>query len=380
MAPVHAAVTAYPPLLLFLPPIDDTTMQATLITAFTILSVLGLAAVVQAQRMVAVDSNRTLYDIDITTGAKTAFGTVSSNAGTTAGLAYDASTGTMYLTSTGNDSLYTLDLTTGTATLIGAYGNSALVMHGLEFDSSTGRLYGVSSHDNGLYDINKTTGVATLIGTSGLTSFTNLGYDSVNDVMYATNSGSDSCYIMNRATGGVTLVGPLSGPTNPNGLAFNTNNNTLYLVDNSTDNFYSIDTSTGAANLIGAMGSGNLLGLAWIPGSGSIVRQAHGCGGTTVNVSGLPNLGAALTTTLGNTTGVPFIGYGLVLVATPFCVCTVGHEWSVVQFGTTSTLNVPTNPIFTGISVGIQGTDFLGAGGCPAPQLTFTDTMVVTIG
>ena len=78
------------------------------------------------------------------------------------------------------------------ATLIGAYGDAALVMHGLEYDDSTGTLYGTSSHNNGLYRINAGTGVATLIGTSGLPSFTNLGYNSATDTMYASNSGADS--------------------------------------------------------------------------------------------------------------------------------------------------------------------------------------------
>lgn len=74
--------------------------------------------------MIAVDSSRALFEINIATGAKTPIGTVSSNAGTTAGLAYDQATGTIYLTSTSTDSLYTLDLATGNATLVGFYGDS----------------------------------------------------------------------------------------------------------------------------------------------------------------------------------------------------------------------------------------------------------------
>ena len=215
--------------------------------------------------LVAVDSSRALYEIDRTTGAKTSLGTVSANAGTTAGLATGASN-TIYLTSSGNDSLYTLDLPTGTATLVGAYGDAAIVMHGLEYVPATNKLYGVSSHNNGLYEIDKTTGAATLIGTSGLTSFTNLGWDSIAGVMYATNSGADSLYTMNLATGAATLVGPLNGPTNPNGLAFDPDTNTLYLVDNTTDSLYTIDRATGAATLIGSTGTGNLLGLAYVNG------------------------------------------------------------------------------------------------------------------
>ncbi|MGP1310410.1 MAG: hypothetical protein ACTS27_09460, partial [Phycisphaerales bacterium] len=97
---------------------------------------LALAGSALAQgRMFAVDSARNFYDIDMMTGARTLIGQISSNAGTTAGLAYDFSSGTMYLTSTGNDALYTLNLTTLEATLVGAYGDSGIVMHGLEWDS-----------------------------------------------------------------------------------------------------------------------------------------------------------------------------------------------------------------------------------------------------
>lgn len=237
------------------------------------LFVLLTATVALGQHMIAVDSSRALYEIDITTGTKTSIGTVSANAGTTAGLAIGAGN-VVYLTSTGNDSLYTLDLATGTATLVGAYGDSAIVMHGLEYVPATAKLYGVSSHNNGLYDINTATGAATLIGTSGLSSFTNLGWDSTNGIMYATNSGADSFYTMNLATGAATLVGALTGPTNPNGLAYLAATDTLYMVDNNTDSLYTINRATGAATLIGSTGSGNLLGLAWTTGPIPVELQA----------------------------------------------------------------------------------------------------------
>ncbi len=252
------------------------------------LFVLGSAAMLAAsstalaQRMIACDSSRALYEVDITTGAKTQFGTISSNAGTTGELAWDDANGIMYLSSTSLDSLYTLDITTGEATLVGGYGGSEFVMHGLEYDSSTGILYGVSSHNNGLYNINKTTGVATLIGTSGLSSFSNLGYDSDADIMYSTNSGADSFYIMDRSSGATTLVGPLVNSTNPNALAYDRDNGVLYMADNSTDNFYYMDVNTGVANFIGSMGSGNILGLAYIPAepSGPTLRLTGACPGS----------------------------------------------------------------------------------------------------
>ena len=104
-----------------------------------------------------------------------------------------------------------------------------------------------------------------MIGTSGLTSFTNLGYNSTTNQMYATNSGADSFYSINRATGAVTLIGPLGGPTNPNGVAYNRDNQLMYMVDNNTDGLYTINLATGAATLIGSTGSGNLLCLVYLP-------------------------------------------------------------------------------------------------------------------
>ena len=99
-------------------------MKTTLLLASTLLALSSLAT---AQRLIGIDSSRALYQFDMTTGQKSAIGTVSINASTTAGLAYDFVSGTLYCTSTGNDSLFTIDLTTGNATLVGAYGNAALV-------------------------------------------------------------------------------------------------------------------------------------------------------------------------------------------------------------------------------------------------------------
>ncbi|MFM9959248.1 MAG: hypothetical protein ACKVZJ_14390 [Phycisphaerales bacterium] len=219
--------------------------------------------------MYAVDSNRSLYTIDFSTGAKTLIGTIGTNSGTPGGLAYRPDNNTIYLTSTSTDSLYTLDVTTATSTLVGAYGGADVVMHGLEWDSSTGTMYGVSGGGSpanfNAYTISTANGAATLLGNTGLTSFTNLGYNSLTNTMYATNSATDSFFTFNRATGGTTLIGALGGPTNPNGLAFNRDNGLMYMVDNNTDSLYTINMNTGAATLVGSTGSGNLLGLVYVP-------------------------------------------------------------------------------------------------------------------
>lgn len=99
-------------------------------TAALALMVVPAASALASGRLIAVDSNRSFFELNMTTGAKTQLGTVSANAGTTGGLAYDRANDVLYLTSTSEDALYKLDLTTGQATLVGSYGIN-VVMHGL---------------------------------------------------------------------------------------------------------------------------------------------------------------------------------------------------------------------------------------------------------
>lgn len=344
------------------------------------LPLLCLLGPIQAQRMLVLDSSRAVHEVDITTGVRTPVGTVSANAGTAGGFAYDQATGRLFLTSTSNDAVYTVDVTNWEATLIGGYGNAAIVMHGIEWDATTNTLYAMSSHNAGLYTVDQTTGLATLVGTTGLTSFCNLVHDLFTDTMYMTNSGTDSFYSIDRATGAATLIGPLSGPTNPNGLAFNVDNGLIYLVDNTTDNLYTINPTTGAATLIGSLGSSNPLGLVYIPGAGRLSRIAHGCGPMKITPTGHPGIGHTITTKLTNTTGFPFVGFGLASLGLPFCGCTIGHEWAAVAPGGTVPFAIPSNPALIGVDLYIQGLDFLGTGGCADPQLALSDTIKVSIG
>lgn len=228
-----------------------------------------------ANKLYAIDSSRLVYSINPATGVKTQIGTLSTNVSTSAGLAFDRQTATLYVTSTGNDSLYKVNLADFSATLVGAYGDTNLVMHGLEFDARAGKLYGASQHNGGLYEINTSTGQATLLGTTGLTSFINL-VDIGNSRMYCTSSGTDSFYSIDTTNGMTQLIGALTGPTNPNGLTYDSLRNHIFLVDNTTDNFYTINRSTGAAALVGSTGTGNLLGLAFLgPRMEAIVRRGE---------------------------------------------------------------------------------------------------------
>lgn len=229
-------------------------------------------------RLIAVESSRSLFEIDPGTGEKTSIGSVLSDVGTAGGLAYDSVSGTIYLTSTSHDALYTLDLDTGFATLVGSYGTD-VVMHGLEWDSSTGTLYAASTIPNTFYRVDTSTGAATEIGSIGLSSFNNLGYDSTNDVMYMTNSGMDRLYTIDRATGVPTLVGSLNMSLSPNALAFAPELSTMFMLDNASNNLFTLDLTTGAATLVGSTGPGNLLGLLYLP-SGTTVGTSQWVGDT----------------------------------------------------------------------------------------------------
>lgn len=340
-----------------------------------------LLAPAAAQRLIAVDSTRTLYTIDAMTAQKTPFAVMNAALGTTASLAHDAQAGTTYVSSTGNDSLYTVDLTTGATALVGAYGDAAIHMSSIEVDGSSGVLYGCSSHDGGLYTIDRTTGVATLVGLTGLPGTWNLGYDSRTDTMFATSTGGDSLFVMNRATGAATIVGNLQNSSNPQGLAYDAGIGTLMLVDNASQLLYAIDTATGAARTIGSTGPGNLLGLAYLPGgNGSVQRLPHHCGSASIVAAGTTDPGGALTFWLDGTTGAPFVGFGSLPTATPFCGCTIGHEWALAISGTSTSFHIPGSAGLIGLQVAMQGLDLFGSGGCADPAIVLTDTMVLTIG
>ena len=355
-------------------------MKTTRITATLLLAAASLPTTLTAQRLVAIDANGAMAVVDKTTGALIPGATVTPAVGTTSGLARDAVTGTAWVISSTNDALYTLDIPSANTTLVGPFGDPAIVMHGLEWDSSSQTLFATSAHNGGLYGLDTATGAATLIGLTGIPGFLNLAYDAADDVMFLTSSGTDALYTIDRATGAVTGVGPLSGPVSINGLAWDSDLDVLWGVDNIQDQAYAIDQRTGRALSIGAT-AGNLLGLCYIAGgNGSVVRQEHGCGNTTIVVTGTPRPGGVVHTRLGNAVGVPLIGLGLLPRNTPFCTCTIGHEWSASFFGNTNMLAVPPGPAFVGVTVAVQGAAVFAPGGCADPMVNLTDTLVVTIG
>ncbi|MBK8101332.1 MAG: hypothetical protein IPK26_29980 [Planctomycetes bacterium] len=355
-------------------------MNSTRFTRSLLLAIASLPTTLAAQRLVAIDANGTLAVVDKATGALIPGANVIPAVGTTSGMARDLVSGTAWVISSTSDALYTLDLPSGNTALVGPFGDPAFVMHGLEWDGSSQTLFATSAHNGGLYRLDTTTGAATLIGLTSLPGFLNLAYDAADDVMFLTSSGTDALYTVDRATGAVTGVGPLSGPPSINGLAWDSDLDILWGVDNIQDQLFAIDQRTGRALSIGAT-AGNLLGLCYVPGgNASVVRHEHGCGNTTIVVTGTPRPGGVVHTRLGNAAGVPLIGLGLLPTNTPFCTCTIGHEWSASFFGNANMLAVPPGPAFVGVSFAVQGAAVFAPGGCADPMVNLTDTLVVTIG
>ncbi|HEX5108300.1 MAG TPA: hypothetical protein VFV95_07640 [Vicinamibacterales bacterium] len=345
----------------------------------------SLAAIgrLTAQRLLTWDTSLTVYELDVATGTRTLLGSVTPNVGVIGGAAYDRLAGKIFVT--GPDNLFFIDITNGAASLVGSHGLSVpTILHGLEWDSSTDTLYGVAVSDNRLYTIDRTTGLATLVGPTGLApgsgNYCNLGHHAAANVMLLTNSGTASTYTVDRTTGLATLLGPLNGPTSPTGLAFDSDNGLMYLVDNLSDTLYTVDPVSGAATAVGSMGPGNSFALAYIPGAGRLTRTFASCGATPITVTGHPNLGYTIQTTLGNVAGVPLIGLGVTSLSVVFCGCPIGHEWAVAIVGSTASLPIPAAPGLVGAQVFIQGIDFLAPGGCPDPQHTMTDTITLTVG
>jgi hypothetical protein len=332
------------------------------------------------QRLVASEGN-TFYSIDPVTAQQTLLVSLPGIVGTRSGLAYDAATAELFFVTSASASLYRLNLATGAYTLIGTFGVPGSNMQGFEVHSGTGQLYGHSQHDDGLYAIDRTTGAATWIGSTGIGGFVNLAHDPVRNVMFAVSTNTDSLYTVNLTTGVASLVGPLGNSTSPQALAYSPATDVLYLLDNNTDRLLAVDPSTGHALPVGNLASGSWLSLAFLPGgSGSILRQAHGCGSASVFAHGATRVGGAVTVALDGTTGIPAIGFGLQLVGLPFCGCILGHDWAVAVVGDLVTLQIPAAAALQGTVVGMQGVDLFGAGGCADPAIVLTDTLVLTIG
>jgi FG-GAP-like repeat len=110
------------------------------------------------------------------------------------------------------------------------------------------------------------------------------------------------------------------------------------------------------------------------------VRVPHGCSGQSIQATGPGTPGSVVAVTLGNSVGIPHIGFGLTVASTPLCAgCTLGHEWGAIGLGATFALQIPPSPTLSGVQVGIQGADVMAAAGCLGLPIALSDTLVLTI-
>ncbi len=168
----------------------------------------------------ALRDDNTLVTFDSLTGAATIIGVVPPPPGgeTYTGMAYDASTGTMYASSCNitTSSLFTVDLGAPSTTLVGAITNSPCTI-GIAVDDG-GQMYGFDLVNDSLMSIDKATGAGTIIGSLGFDANFGQGmdWDSATGQLYlaAFNNGTFQAElrIADTTTGNTALVGALGTP------------------------------------------------------------------------------------------------------------------------------------------------------------------------
>lgn len=221
-----------------------------------------------------------IYEVDPSTGASTlvfGFPTIHIYNG---GLAYDASTDTLYATgvedsSTGTSRLFAIDRATGAFTSFpGMSSTINLSQGGLAIHPLTGVLYATGGNgfqSSGLFTIDKATGAATLIGQTGGQCCVNpygfnlngIGFRSDGTLFangFTLTDGISSLFTIDLATGAATAIGAHGVSSGRalrySGLAFRADGVLLSLgdIDGSNDGLFAIDPATGAATLLGGTG------------------------------------------------------------------------------------------------------------------------------
>ena len=161
----------------------------------------------------------------------------------------------------GTSNLVEINPTTGA--LVRVIGNVGYLVNGMTYDATSGTLYATTStnsaaHPNGLITINLTTGAGAPVGT-GAGQFVNVpAVDSAGKLVGWTEA-SDDLVVWNKAAGTIVVPGPAGISTGEQSLAFD-NNDVLYLL-NGNSNLYTINTTTGAAALLGSVPNLGVNGL-----------------------------------------------------------------------------------------------------------------------
>jgi|GEM_PF-1695045 len=155
----------------------------------------------------------TLVELDPVTGA--VLNTIGNVGYRVNGMTYDATTGTMYATTSQGDSnfpsgLITIDLATGAGTTIGVPTGQRTNLSAV---NSSGVLYGWVEGDDDLGLWNKAAGTVTIVGDSGLgTAEQSLSFDD-SDTLYYVSLCCEGIQIINTSTGAATPGPAITGAT-----------------------------------------------------------------------------------------------------------------------------------------------------------------------
>lgn len=153
----------------------------------------------------------------------------------------------------GASTLVEINPTTGAQ--VRSIGSVGYAVNGMTYDATTNTLYATTSNNdpifpNGLITINMTTGAGTPVG-AGAGQLVNVPSANSSGQLYGWTENSDDPVLWNKAAGTITVLSPSGVGTAEQSLAFD-NNNVLYLL-NYDQNLYTINTTTGAATSLGAV-------------------------------------------------------------------------------------------------------------------------------
>ena len=146
-----------------------------------------------------------------------------------------AEAGTLYATDDGTNNIYAIDTATGAASLVGASVED-LSFTGLAYNTSTGTMYvsdvTIPTGGFGLGRVDLITGAVTVIGTHFTSdNIWGLAYDSLNNVLYGSDDDNGpGLAIIGMVTGAASLVGSFTvlAPTKIAGLAYDSSTDILY--------------------------------------------------------------------------------------------------------------------------------------------------------
>lgn len=176
-------------------------------------------------------------------------------------IAWDESTGTMWMIDGwAQRSLYTVDITTGAATLVGFHGES---LFGLEFDPTTGILYGSGYGPSGLFTFDQATADATFVG-DPLIDGDGLAWDSLRSQMVAIQGGGGAVFSIDLANGASAVLSQ-EGFINNCGFGYEPIGDLFWAIDWSGD-VYTYDPNNAYARTFVMNVGQSHDGMAFVPG------------------------------------------------------------------------------------------------------------------